>query len=212
MGSGSGISAIYLAQTYGCKVVGIDILPGMVKSANKWTAEKGLDDQLEFRVADARDLPFEDNHFEALISESVNNFIPEREKAMGEYLRVVKPGGFIGFNEAIWIKEPSEALAEVIIEATNQQFKSPQIWEQLFRGAGLTEVAIETFPIEMRAEARNQKDLLSLGNYMRILGRVMVLLFKDPDTRALMKYVGSNSRQYFEYMGYGLFVGRKPVQ
>ncbi len=209
VGSGSGISATYLAQTYGCKVEGVDILPGMVESAKKWAQEKGLSDQLDFRVADACDLPFEDNCFDALISELVNTFIPDREKAMSEYIRVVKPGGHIGFNEAIWIKEPSEAIAEIINEATSQQLKSPQIWEDLFLQAALTDLVAETFPMEMGSEARNQSGLLNFGDYIRLLGRMVVMLFKDSETRGLIKYAGSNPRQYFEYMGYGLFVGRK---
>jgi ubiquinone/menaquinone biosynthesis C-methylase UbiE len=211
VGSGSGISAAYLAKSFGPKVVGIDILPGMVDNARKWAQKKELTHQLEFWVADARDIPFDDDRFDAMIAESVNTFIPDREKAMREYVRVVKPGGYIGFNEAIWVNEPSIALAKVIIEATNQQFKTPQIWQDLFRDAGLIELVIETYPMEMRAEARNQSGLLSFRDYMRILGRMLVLLFKDKETRSLIKFMGSNPRQYFKYMGYGLFVGRKPV-
>ena len=94
-------------QTYGCKVVGVDILPGMVENTQRWAEGKGLSGQLEFRVADARNLPFEDHQFDALISESVNTFIPDQERATREYVRVVKPGGYIGFNETIWGKEPS---------------------------------------------------------------------------------------------------------
>jgi ubiquinone/menaquinone biosynthesis C-methylase UbiE len=211
VGSGSGISAAYLAQKYGIKVMGVDILPGMVENAQRWAADKGLSDQLDFRVADARDLPFEDDQFDAVVVESVNTFIPDREKAMREYVRVVKPGGYIGFNEAIWVKEPSETLAEIIIEATSQQFKSPEIWEQLFREAGLTDLVTETYPMEMRAEASNQSSLLGFVDYMRILGRMVKVVFTDSETRALLKYAGANPRQYFEYMGYGLFVGRKPA-
>ena len=106
----------------------------------------------------------------------------------------------------------SDAIAEIITEATSQQFKSPQIWDDLFREAGLTDLIAETFPMEMRSEARNQSGLLSFGYYMRLLGRMVVMLFKDSETRGLIKYAGSNPRQYFEYMGYGLFVGRKPEE
>lgn len=212
VGSGAGISATYLAQTYGCKVIGVDILPGMVASAQKRAEEKGFSNQLDFRVADARDLPFEDDLFDALFSESVNTFIPDRENAMREYVRVVKPGGYIGFNEAIWIKEPTEEIAEIITEATSQHLKSPHIWDDLFRQAGLIDLVVETYPMDMRSEARHQKGFLSIGDYMRLLGRMVVLLFKDSETRGLLKYAGSNPSQYFEYMGYGLFVGRKPVE
>jgi len=102
-------------------------------------------------------------------------------------------------------------MAEVILEVTNQEFKSTQIWEGLFREASLTDLVANTFPMGVRDEARNQKRLLSLGDYLRIFANVIVLLFTDPETRALLKYAGSNATQYFENMGYGLFVGKKPT-
>ncbi len=33
----------------------------------------------------------------------------------------------------------------------------------------------------------------------------------DRETRSLMKCMSSNPRQYFKYMGYGLYAGRKPL-
>ncbi len=210
VGSGSGISAAYVAETYGCRVVGVDLLPGMVESARSWAAAKGLADQLEFRVGDAQDLPFDDNQFDALICESVNAFVPDKEKAMREYIRVVKPGGCIGFTEAIWVKAPSETVAEIIAEATGQQFHSPEVWEALFQNSGLVDLHSENHPLSVRDEARNQSGLVGFRDYMKILGRFFRLLFSDRETRSLMRYVGSNPRQYFEYMGFGIYTGRKP--
>jgi arsenite methyltransferase len=210
VGSGSGIAAAYLAEKHNCHIIGIDILPGMVASAKIWAQKKELTDQLDFRVADARDLPFENNYFDAVISESVNTFIPEREKAMAEYVRVVKPGGYVGMTEGIWIKEPSDELAKIINEAINQEFKPTKVWEALFVDAGMTELIVQTHPMGFREEARNQSSLLSFSDYMSILGKAILWLFKDSETRALIKYAGSNPKQYFEYMGYGIYVGRKP--
>jgi ubiquinone/menaquinone biosynthesis C-methylase UbiE len=209
VGSGSGIPAAYLAEKHQCRIVGVDILPGMVSSAQNWAQKKGLADQLEFRVADARDLPFDNNHFDAVISESVNTFIPEREQAMAEYVRVVKPGGYVGMTEGIWIKEPSEELAKIINEAINQELKPTKEWETLFVESGLTELVVQTHPMGFRDEAKNQSSLLSISDYLRIFGKAILWLFKDAETRALIKYAGSNPKQYFEYMGYGIYVGRK---
>jgi len=210
VGSGSGIAAAYLAQKYNCRIVGVDILPKMVASSQKWAQKKGLVGQLEFRVADARDLPFDDNHFDAVISESVNTFIPERERAMAEYVRVIRSGCYVGMTEAVWVKEPSAELAKVINEATNQEFKPTQVWETLFLEAGLTDLVAETHAMGLREEARNQTGLLSFSDYMRILGKSVLALFKNAETRALVKYAGSNPKEYFGYMGYGIYVGRKP--
>ncbi|MBM3145991.1 MAG: class I SAM-dependent methyltransferase [Chloroflexi bacterium] len=210
VGSGSGIYAAYVAERYGCRVIGVDILPAMVESAQRWAEAKGLTELLEFRIADAQDLPFEENQFDALICESVNAFVPDKEKALREYIRVVKPGGYIGFAEAIWVKAPSETVAETIEEATGQQFYSPEIWETLFQNSGLVDLHSENHQLTMRGEARNQSGLISFRDYLRILGRFFWLFFSDRETRSLMKYIGSNPRQYFEYMGFGIFGGRKP--
>lgn len=211
VGSGSGISAAYVVEHYGCRVVGVDILPGMVASAQNWAHERGLAAQMEFRLADAQDLPFDDGSFDAVICESVNVFVPDKPKAIGEYVRVVKPGGFVGLNEAIWLKIPSDQVAAIIIEATGQQFQPPQVWQDLLSQAGLVDQVFEKHAMTMRGETRNQSGLLSFKSYLKILGRTMWLLLTDREIRALLKYMGSNPTQYFEYMGYGLFVGKKPV-
>ena len=44
-------------------------------------------------------------------------------------------------------------IEEIITETTNQHFKSPKVWEQLFREQGLIDLVIEIYPIEMRSEA-----------------------------------------------------------
>jgi len=210
VGSGSGISAAYVAETYGCRVVGVDLLPGMVESAQRWAETKGVTDQTEFRIGDAQDLPFDDNQFDALICESVNAFVPDKKKAMCEYIRVVKPGGYIGFTEAIWVKAPSESAVEIIAEATGQQFHFPEVWETLFQDSGLVDLHSENHPTCIRGEARDQSGLLSFGEYFKILGRFFRLFFSDRQTRSLKKYMSSNPKQYTEFMGFGIYSGRKP--
>jgi arsenite methyltransferase len=101
VGSGAGISAAYVAETFGCRVVGVDLLPGMLASSERWAAERGLADQMEFKLGDAQDLPFDDNQFDALICESVCIFVPDKARAISEFRRVVKQGGYIGLNEAV---------------------------------------------------------------------------------------------------------------
>jgi ubiquinone/menaquinone biosynthesis C-methylase UbiE len=145
-----------------------------------------------------------------VMCESVNVFVPDKATAMCEYVRVVKPGGHIGMNEAIWVNNPSEKIEEIIVQATGQQFQSTEMWESLLMNAGLVGLVIENHPLAMREEARNQTGLLSFGSYLRILGRAFKVLLTDKETRSLLKYMSSNPRQYFEYMGYGLYVGRKP--
>ena len=51
---------------------------------------------VQFRVADAEDLPFEDGRFDAVVSTFGVMFAPNQARAARELARVVRSGGFIG--------------------------------------------------------------------------------------------------------------------
>lgn len=54
VGCGTGRTACLLAKKYGCRVVGIDITPGMVKWSKEIAKEEGVEDKVEFKVAGAQ--------------------------------------------------------------------------------------------------------------------------------------------------------------
>ena len=53
IGSGKGVTACYLAQKYGCEVVGVDLSERMIEYAREMARRKGLADKVSFRRADA---------------------------------------------------------------------------------------------------------------------------------------------------------------
>ena len=99
VGCGAGVTPVFIAKRYGCKVIGIDISEGMVEKSKERAKRERVTDRVKFRVADAQDLPFDDNIFDAVITESVTAFPEDKQKAVNEYVRVTKPGGYIGLNE-----------------------------------------------------------------------------------------------------------------
>ena len=113
VGSGVGTTACHLARCMGCRVIGIDINPLMIERARKRAKRLKLTDLVEFRQADATDLPFGNDIFNVVITESVTAFPEDKTRAIYEYYRVTKPGGFIGLNESTWLKTPvpNEILA-----------------------------------------------------------------------------------------------------
>ncbi len=88
VGCGVGVTPCYLAREYGCKVVGVDILEGMIERANERVVRENLRDKLELRVADAQGLPFANDTFDAVITESVTAFPDNKQQAIREYHRV----------------------------------------------------------------------------------------------------------------------------
>ena len=211
VGCGSGVAAIQIAMEYDCRVVGVDVLEKMVASAREWAQRRGATGRTEFRVADAQNLPFEDDRFDVLICESVNTFVPDLDRAAQEYVRVVKPGGYVGLNEAVWIDDPPEAGSEVMTALTGQRLHTSEEWMAMLDGAGLIELVDREFGIEVKKEAQSQFGFLSFGDYMRILGRFFYSYLFDASTRKLLRLALSEPRAVFDYIGYGLFVGRKPA-
>jgi ubiquinone/menaquinone biosynthesis C-methylase UbiE len=57
--------------------------------------QAGLADQIDLRLCDAKGLPFEDNSFAAVISNSIVHHIPEPIHVLREMVRVLAPGGIL---------------------------------------------------------------------------------------------------------------------
>lgn len=68
-----------------------DASPGMVREAEN--ALTGSGPRLDFRVADAREIPFEDESFDAVVANHMLYHAPERPRAISEIARVLRPDG-----------------------------------------------------------------------------------------------------------------------
>lgn len=90
LGCGTGNVAL-LAARAGAVVTGIDPAPRLLDIARERVSEEGLD--ASFVRGTAEELPFEDAAFDAAISVFALIFAADAERAVGELLRVVRPGG-----------------------------------------------------------------------------------------------------------------------
>lgn len=90
--SGTGKLAAALADRVGPfgRVVAVDLSPAMVERGRVATRDIV---QLEFVVADALALPFEDRRFDAATVAFGLRAVADRERALAELARVVRPGG-----------------------------------------------------------------------------------------------------------------------
>lgn len=83
-----------LAAEEGASVVASDFAPAQVELGKARTAAEGLD--VEWVIADAEELPFEDERFDCAASVFGAMFAPRPERVASELFRVVKPGGTVG--------------------------------------------------------------------------------------------------------------------
>ena len=215
VGCGAGATPCYLARKYGCRVMGVDIRAQMIERSKERAIREGLTDKIDFRVADAQDLPFENGLFDAVITESVTAFPEDKQKAVREYARVTKTGGYVGLNEGTWLKMPPPpeivAWAQQDLGSAVKPLTSEE-WVGLLTAAGLHEVSAKPQEIDIKDEGKGIVQRYGWGGLLRILRRMVSLYASNPHYR---RFVGSVRKEGItppnltEYFGYGIYVGRK---
>jgi len=96
LGSGQGITSVFLAKEYGFKVYATDLWSDAEEN-RKFFTEMGLtEDQIIPVKADATDLKYEKEFFDAVVSTDSYNYFGRDEKYLDEkLLPFVKKGGYI---------------------------------------------------------------------------------------------------------------------
>lgn len=105
--TGTGDLAILMAKTNAKNIIGLDISSGMLEVGKKKIAEKKLDSVIEMVLGDSENMPFPDNHFDAItVSFGIRNF-EKLETGLQEILRVLKPNGiFVILETSVPVKTP----------------------------------------------------------------------------------------------------------
>ena len=87
---GTGFGSHYLA-TLGHKVVGADISERAIEECRK----KYMATTLEFKVVDGTNIPYENEHFDSIVSFETIEHTRDFEKMLNEFKRVVKQNGVV---------------------------------------------------------------------------------------------------------------------
>jgi SAM-dependent methyltransferase len=156
IGTGPGHVAAEAAAR-GATVVGVDVAEAMIELARR------LHPSLDFRRADAYDLPFDDESFDAIIGNFVILHLGRPEQAAAEFARVLAPGGVLALTT--WdLPERSrfpglfvDAVAKSAVRSPEHVPAGPDFFrfaargefEKLFRNCGLERAEVDTmaFPL-----------------------------------------------------------------
>jgi len=208
-GCGSGLTACHLAKTVGCKIIGVDINAQMIEKACLRAKKEGVSHLVEFRVADAYNLPFADNHFDFVMAESITVFL-DKVKVYQELNRVLKPEGRVADLEMVVLTElPANIqrqMEDCFGSGTNPL--SPEEWLNVLTQAGFEDVEIKN-PQRMKNNGNVLLNELK-KDWVLVKGLTEKAAYLPSLIGRLQKNAGfmKKNRGYF---GFGLMCGRKPT-
>ena len=115
VGCGGGIDSLIAARMVGPKgqVIGVDMTTAMLAKARSSAAEAGVRN-VDFREGFGEALPVEDGVADVVISNGVLNLMPDKDAALREMARVLKPGGRLQIGDILVQKEVPRSAKEDI--------------------------------------------------------------------------------------------------
>jgi arsenite methyltransferase len=206
VGCGTGLLTEYIADVVGRTgyVLGIDPLRHRIE-----LAQTRVRPGVEFRVGDAYALdPLQSRSFDVLFVNSVFHWLPEKTGPLGEFARLLNPGGRLGISTGVKGQRAcmDDIAADVLTQPPFSDYPLPRksiMWpvderemRELLEGSGFTVTRIQTqhtthtFPT---AEAAiRYSEVSSFGNFLAHLPTSLHSTAREAIKRNLEATVGTN--------------------
>jgi tocopherol O-methyltransferase len=208
VGCGIGGSSRHIVGRFpNCTAQGITLSPYQAARGNELAAERGLTDRATFRVADALEMPFEDDSFDLVWSLESGEHMPDKARFVEELFRVATPGGRILIvtwchrdltqDEPNLTHEEERLLAKINRAYYLPRWCSVQDYVNLLEANGATDVRREDWSYIIapfwKAVIRSSMNFRSVWGLMRsgfstIRGAYAMLLMLRGFNRGLIKF------------------------
>ena len=203
LGCGNGTTAIWLAQSQGCRVTGVDLSEVRVSNAVKARAGQSpdLQSRLSFQKASATELPYGDGSFTHLWSQAVIYHVHDKVATLREAYRVLQDGGIMVFDDLLRPKRD--------ISADAQKY----VYDRLLFD---TEFSFESYQSALKAQGFEVLETRDISEHLKI--SYLCLSERTPKS-------GGEHAEHFQYLtkayietaravennelGWGLFVCQK---
>ncbi|RLU86875.1 SAM-dependent methyltransferase [Streptomyces griseocarneus] len=144
LGSGYGGTARHLASRFGCRVVALNLSAAQNERHRRTNAERGLGEQIEVVTGSFHEVPFEDGTFDAVCSLEALCHSDDRAKALGEAVRVLKPGGALAFTDIM----AAEGVPEDVLHPAVSRLGMPALATPSFYLRRLGELGLDAIEFD----------------------------------------------------------------
>jgi ubiquinone/menaquinone biosynthesis C-methylase UbiE len=182
VGCGPGTDTIPLARQVSPsgQIIGVDFDAKMIAEAEQRAQKAGVSAWVIHKSADANELPFESDHFDACRAERLFEHLLNPAKALSEMVRVTKSGGWIVVLDSDWgslsidtseIETERRYVRFFTENMANNGYSGRQLY-RLFKQQGIVDVSIQmcgvpftdyAFTRQMLIMDRTEREALAQG-------------------------------------------------
>jgi sarcosine/dimethylglycine N-methyltransferase len=150
LGSGIGGSARYLAKTYRCQVVGLNLSEVENERHRKMNVEQGLDHLIEVIDGNFESIPKPDASFDLVWSQDAILHSANRGQVLSEANRVLKTGGEMIFTDPMQTEDCFHEFLDPILQRLFlQSLATPDFYRRTALDLGLEVLAYESQPQQL---------------------------------------------------------------
>jgi len=180
---GKGAASINIAKELGISVYGFDLLPDFINYAKQKAKEWGVEQLCHFACYDANKVVNTEKDYDCVIFGAAGNILGNPQETLTKLLKIVKPGGYIIFDEAYLPDDRNNNE----VNFKNYDYLTHDKWLSLFKKNGL--MLMDELP------DTEEHDIDSVIN--SITKRVNELIAKHPKKRSIFeKYIQSQLSEY----------------
>lgn len=172
LGAGYGGAVRYLARTFGCSCVALNLAEVENERNRRMTREAGLAAQVEVVPGDFTAMPFDDAAFDRAWSQEALLHAGDRAEVCAEVVRVLKPGGVLVFTDPMQVDDaPADRLRTIRDRLHLESLASPRFYRETLSALGMREVTFDEQPGQLVSHYARVRDVLvASADRLRALG------------------------------------------
>lgn len=212
VGSNTGFTSLEFAHITPAHITGIDISESCVLESKKQLSKNPEDvkSRVNFQKASAYEIPFPDNEFDLIMVGGATSFMADKNKAISEYFRVLKPWGFLVMSPLTYHTNPPSEIIDQVSEIIGTQIK-PMRKDDWIKITNETIKDFELYFHEPHAlSPRTSQDIRSYVEYFMEKDHIKSMPIKVRDKiRVRWTKILNVFNENHRYLGYDIIIYRK---